>query len=242
MKGCAMIVIYSLASLGIAGVLCVIAGTTRPWIAQFSFAALVIGSLATASKISPITDGVYVSVAIGLYSMTFLLANYLREIFGKSFAIRAIWMGLIGEFMFVFATQFALVAPSAPFWSNQAAFVAVYSITPRIFVASVLAYMCAEFSDVHVYHALSRLTKGRHLWLRNNIGTMVGQTIDSAIFYMVAFYGVVPNVFALIITTCIVKYVIAVADTPVFYAVVYWARQGGAGTSDNGKQQVGISG
>jgi queuosine precursor transporter len=231
------VIIYSLVSLVIAGFLCLLAGRSRPWIAQFSFAALVIGSLATASKISPLIEGVYVSVAIGLYSMTFLLANYLREIFGKPFAIQAIWMGLIGEILFVFATQFALLAPSAPFWPNQSAFDAVFSITPRIFIASVLAYVCAEFTDVHVYHALSRLTKGHHLWLRNNVGTIVGQSIDSAIFYTVAFYGVVPNLFALIITTCIVKYIIAAADTPVLYFVVHWAREGKeAGAANDSKR------
>jgi queuosine precursor transporter len=213
------VIIFSLVSLVVAGILCLIAGRTRPWIAQFSFAALLVGSVATAAKISPIADGIYVSVAIGLYSMTFLLANYLREIFGKDFAIRAIWMGLIGELMFVFATQFALFAPSAPFWTNQPAFEAVYSITPRIFLASVIAYLCAEFTDVHVYHALMKYTSGRHLWLRNNVGTIVGQTIDSVIFYTVAFYGILPDLFALIVTTCIVKYIIAIADTPVLYFV-----------------------
>jgi uncharacterized integral membrane protein (TIGR00697 family) len=199
------VLVYSLISLIVAAFICLLAGRSRPWIAQFSFAALAMCSLATASKISPIVDGVFVSVTVGLYSMTFLLANYLRELFGKEFAVRAIWMGLIGELLFVFATQFSLAAPSAPFWNNQAAFEAVFSITPRIFVASVLAYVIAEFTDVNVFHALSGLTKGRHLWLRNSTGTVVGQTVDSVIFYTVAFYGVVPNLLMLIAVTCLIK-------------------------------------
>lgn len=219
------IILYSIISLLVAGLICILTARSRPWIAQFAFASLLIGSVATASKISPIVDGVYVSVAIGLYSMTFLLANYLREIFGKGFAIQAIWMGLIGEVLFVFATQFALAAPSAPFWLNQPAFDAVFGITPRIFVASVFAYLCAEFTDVHVYHALMRLTSGRHLWLRNNVGIILGQTVDSTIFYTVALYGVVPDLLALIITTCIVKYIIALANTPVLYGVRYIAKR-----------------
>ncbi len=114
-----MTVVYVFAALLVAVLICVITGTKRPWIAQFSFAAMAMASVATASKVTPIVDGVYVSVAVGLYSMTFMLANYLREIFGKPFAVRAIWMGFIGELLFVFATQFALVAPSAPFWSKS---------------------------------------------------------------------------------------------------------------------------
>lgn len=218
-----MTIAYVLAALILAVVICLITGTKRPWIAQFSFAALAIASVATASKIVPIVDGVYVSVAVGLYSMTFMLANYLREIYGKEYAVRAIWMGLIGELLFVFATQFSLAAPSAPFWTNQAAFDAVYSITPRIFVASVLAYFSAEFTDVNVYHVVLRITKGRHLWLRNNVGTTAGQTVDSVIFYTIAFAGVVPNIFALIVTTLIVKWIIAVMTTPGIYFVRHLA-------------------
>jgi queuosine precursor transporter len=223
-----MTIAYVLAGLLVAVLICTLAGTKRPWIAQFSFAAMAMTSIATASKITPIVDGVYVSVAIGLYSMTFMLANYLREIFGKPFAVRAIWMGFIGELLFVFATQFSLVTPSAPFWQNQGAFEAVYSVTPRLFIASVLAYVSAEFTDVNVYHAIYRLTRGRHLWLRNNVGTIVGQVVDSILFYTIAFLGVVPNLLALIATTLAVKVVIAVVDTPAIYLVRYLAHLRGA--------------
>jgi uncharacterized integral membrane protein (TIGR00697 family) len=222
-----MTIVYVLAALLVAVGICLITGTRRPWIAQFSFAAMAMASVATASKVTPIVDGLYVSVAVGLYSMTFMLANYLREIFGKPFAIRAIWMGFIGELLFVFATQFALVTPSAPFWPNQAAFEAVYSITPRLFIASVLAYVSAEFTDVNVYHAILRLTGGRHLWLRNNVGTIIGQTVDSIIFYTIAFYGVIPDLATLIVTTLGIKAAIAVADTPAIYFVRYMARMRG---------------
>ncbi len=218
-----MTILYVLAALGVATIICVASGTKRPWIAQFSFAALAMASVATASKVVPIAEGVYVSVAVGLYSMTFMLANYLREIFGKPYAVRAIWMGLIGELLFVFATQFTLITPSAPFWTNQAAFEAVYSVTPRLFVASVLAYVSAEFTDVNVYHAVLRLTKGRHLWLRNNVGTAVGQTVDSVIFYTIAFAGIVPNLVTLVLTTLMVKWIIALLDTPAIYFVRHLA-------------------
>lgn len=222
-----MMILYVFAAVLVATAICMLAGTKRPWIAQFSFAALAMASVATASKITPIVDGVYVSVAVGLYSMTFMLANYLREIFGKGAAVQAIWMGLLGELLFVFATQFSLAAPSAPFWSNQAAFETVYSITPRIFLASVVAYISAEFTDVNIYHAVMRLTKGRHLWLRNNVGTITGQTVDSVIFYTVAFFGVIPDLITLIITTLVVKSAIAAIDTPAIYFVRHWARKQG---------------
>ena len=128
-------------------------------------------------------------------------------------------MGLIGEFIFLFATQFTLALPSAPFWTDQQAFQAVYGATPRIMLASVLAYFSAEFTDVNVYHVVHKWTDGRHLWLRNNVGTIAGQTVDSIIFYTIALYGLVPNIGVLILTTLAVKAVIAVLSTPAIYLV-----------------------
>lgn len=214
-----MTILYIATSLVLAVAICFLAGASRPWIAQSAFAALAVGSIATASKITPVIDGVYVSVAIGYYSMTFTIANYLREIYGKSAAVQAIWMGFIGQLMFLIATQFTLAAPSAPFWADQAAFETVYGATPRLMLASVLAYVTAELTDVNVYHQVYKLTSGRHLWLRNNAGTIAGQTIDTLIFYTVALYGIVPNIGALIVTTLVVKVLIAICTTPAIYLV-----------------------
>lgn len=214
-----MTIAYILCALVVAIIVCIVAGAKRPWVAQGAFAALAVGSIATASKLTPIIDGTYVSAAIGLYSMTFVIANYLREIYGKSAAVTAIWMGLIGELIFLFATQFTLALPSAPFWTDQHAFQAVYGATPRLMVASVLAYFSAEFTDVNVYHIVRNWTDGRHLWLRNNAGTIAGQAVDSVIFYTIALYGLVPNIGVLILTTLAVKAVIAVLSTPAIYFV-----------------------
>lgn len=216
-----MTIAYIVSALVLALVACVLSGGNRPWIAQASFAALAVGSVATASKITPIIEGVYVSAAIGLYSMTFVLANYLREIYGKQAAVQAIWMGFIGQLIFLFATQFTLATPSAPFWDNQGAFETVYNATPRLMLASVIAYVSAEMTDVNVYHFVRRLTNGRHLWLRNNVGTISGQAIDSVLFYSIAFYGIVPDLGMLILTTLAVKAVIAVASTPAIYFARY---------------------
>lgn len=231
-------IVYCLFSLLAAVIICLLAGRSRPWIAELGFAAITIASIATAAKLSPIADGVYVSAAVGLFSMTFLITDFLGEVHGQKAAIRAIWMGLVGQLLFVFATQMTLLMPSAPFWSGQESFEAVYSVAPRLFLASVTAYVCAQFVDVFIYHALMNYTKRRHLWLRNNAGTMIAQTVDSVIFYTIAFYGVVPNVVELIITTCLVKYVIALADTPAIYllrhAVIGEERKVGSGKDSEG--------
>ena len=221
-----MLVIYSLASLVVATSICIVAGAKRPWLVQFSFAAVVVASLATASKIVPTSFGTTASVAVGLYSMTFLMANFLREIYGKSAAIVAIQGGFIGSFIFVFATQFAIIVPGAEFWQNQTPFEIVFGIAPRIFLASITAFVIAELADVYVYQFLMNRTSGRHLWLRNNVGTITGQTLDTIIFYTIAFYGIVPNLIWLILGTILIKILISLATTPAIYLARHIALRG----------------
>ena len=221
-----MLVIYCFASLAVGTAICMIAGKKRPWVVQIAYAATVVACVVTAAKLSPVIPGVFVSVAIGLYSMTFLLTDYLGEIHGKAVAMRAIYMGLIGEIILIFAVYFSIVVPAAPFWENQEAFAAILGAAPRIMVASVLAFISAQVLDVTVFDWLKKRMSGKHLLVRNNVSTILGQTTDSIVFYTIGFYGKVPNLVELIIVTCLIKYAIAAIDTPFLYFARFWAYRG----------------
>ncbi|WP_157054822.1 queuosine precursor transporter, partial [Salidesulfovibrio brasiliensis] len=108
--------------------------------------------------------------------------------------------------------------PGAVFWQNQEAFGSVIGSTPRIVAASLCAYFVSQHSDVRLFHFIRRLTNGRHLWLRNNLSTMVSQLADSTIFVTIAFWGVLP-VGEIIIGQWLAKMLIAAVDTPVVYLV-----------------------
>lgn len=120
----------------------------------------------------------------------------------------------------------AIALPAAPFWQNQDAFVSVVGSTSRIIVASLAAYLVSQYHDVWLFHLLKRKTGGKHLWLRNNASTAVSQLIDSVIFIVIAFYGVMP-VWPLIFGQWIVKMAIALIDTPLVYLFVGILRRRG---------------
>jgi uncharacterized integral membrane protein (TIGR00697 family) len=129
--------------------------------------------------------------------------------------------------------QISLWWPKAPFWHQEQAFQAILGTTSRIIVASFVAYLASQFHDVWAFHFWRNVTKGRHLWLRNNLSTAVSQFIDSFLFISIAFYGVLP-IWPLIMGQWIVKFTIAVLDTPIIYGVVWLIRR------DGGEKVLGV--
>lgn len=216
---------YTAGSLVIATVVCMMARKWGEWVILAGFAGSLAACVVTAAKVATLFPGVFVSVAIGLYSATFLYTDVLSEIYGKKAGYRAVLAGLVIEVIMLMAALFSVKAVAAPFYENADGFAATFGSTPRIIVASILAYCLAQVHDVWAFHLWKKKTKGRHLWLRNIASTIVSQTIDTVVFYTVAFAGVVPGLFQLIWVTCLVKYAIALLDTPFCYAVVAYLRR-----------------
>jgi hypothetical protein len=83
-----------------------------------------------------------------------------------------------------------LAFPPAPGWPHQEAYQTVFGATPRIVLASLIAYFSGEFCNSFVLAKMKLWTKGRLLWFRTIGSTVVGEAVDSAIFYPIAFLGV----------------------------------------------------
>lgn len=220
-----MFYLFCLASLFLGLFVCILAGHRRPWLVQAAYASTVVGSILTAWKIVPVFGDMYVSVAIGLYAMSFLFTDFLGEIHGRQTAIKSVYMGLCSALIVVFAIQFSIAVEPAPFWPHQDEYSLIHSRTLRILVASILAFGAAQFVDVHVFHWFKQKTNGRYLALRNNASTFAGQTIDSAIFFTIGFWGEVPNLLELVIVSCLFKFAVALLDTPVLYIARHWANR-----------------
>ena len=110
----------------------------------------------------------------------------------------------------------------ADIWSGQAAFQEILGAAPRIMIASMIAYLVSLHHDIYVFHFWKKMTKGKHLWFRNNASTIVSQGIDSIIFVLIAFWGIYENnvLFSMIMTNFILKVVFAISDTPLIYLLV----------------------
>ena len=167
--------------------------------------------------------GFFMPAGVLAYSVTFVCTDVINEIWGKEKARQTVVGGFIALIAVLLLVQGALFWQAAPFWRDEAAFRSILGSTSRIIIASFTAYLVSQFHDVHVFHLLKRLTGGRHLWLRNTVSTAVSQLIDSVLFITIAFYGTMP-VGPLIIGQWIIKFAIAVLDTPIIYLAVWKLR------------------
>jgi uncharacterized integral membrane protein (TIGR00697 family) len=166
--------------------------------------------------------GMILPAAIIIFPISYIIGDVLTEVYGYRQARRVIWLGFLCNLLVVVAIAVAQALPPAGFWGGQAAFEQILGATPRILLASFLAYLVGEFANAFVLAKLKIATSGRHLWLRTIGSTLVGQFLDSAIFITLAFAGVIPlaGLLVAIVTQWLVKSAYEALATPVTYLIV----------------------
>jgi len=170
---------------------------------------------------------IYVPAGVLAYAITFTITDTIEEIWGKDRANQLILAGFLTLGVVLFLICLAIILPSAPFWKDEEAFISVLGMRKgaiRITIASLIAYLVSQYHDVWAFNFWRKVTREKHLWLRNNASTIVSQAIDTCLFIFLAFYGVVP-VLPLILGQYFVKICIALLDTPFVYALVYFIRE-----------------
>ncbi len=163
------------------------------------------------------------------FPMSYILGDVLTEVYGYARARRCIWAGFVAT-LFMALMSFVVVAlPPAPDWGGQAAYESVFGQVPRIVFASVCAFWAGEFANSLVLARMKVWTQGRHLWTRTIGSTVVGQGIDSLIFYPLAFWGApdwpVEAMLAVMASQFVLKVSWEALLTPVTYAVVGWLKR-----------------
>lgn len=164
-----------------------------------------------------------------VYASSFLVTDILSEIYGKTKAKKAVYVGLFSIVAMTILMNLALIFQPASDDFAQESLATVFGFMPRIACASLLAYFFSQTHDVWAYDFWrNRFPSVRLLWLRNNASTMVSQFIDSSVFTLLAFWGVYPlNVLVEIFwTTYLLKWVVGAADTPFIYLARHWYNQG----------------
>ncbi|NJB66928.1 hypothetical protein GGQ74_000568 [Desulfobaculum xiamenense] len=154
-----------------------------------------------------------------LYASVYLSTDLLSEFYGKNEAKRGVLLGFVALVMMTVYMQIALKFVPTPEDFAQPHLEAIFGFMPRIALASMAAYLISQTHDVWAFHRLKERTNGRHLWLRNNVSTMVSQMLDSAVFCFVAFWGVFegPVLAEIFLTTYLFKAFVAALDTPFIY-------------------------
>lgn len=189
--------------------------------------AIFVGSLVIAavlaSKIIAV-GSLAVPAGVLAYCVTFVCTDVISELWGKEKAQKVVLSGFGAMFFVLVLIKAAVIWPAAPFWTGQPAFEAVFNLTPRIILGSLIAYLASQSFDVWAFHFWKRLTRGRFLWLRNNASTVVSQLMDSALFIFIAFGGQM-DVVPLIIGQWVIKCAIAALDTGVVYGLIWLIRR-----------------
>lgn len=170
-----------------------------------------------------------ISVGILPYPITFLITDILSEIYGKKKANQVVIAGIFASF---FSMLIILMADYTPAIDNSpidnGTFTKVFGLSPLAVLASMLAYLAAQFIDIRIFHFWKNLTKGKHLWLRNNFSTFLSQFIDTfTVLFLLSSFKILPwNIFgSLLLSGFLFKVIIAALDTPILYIVVYWFRR-----------------
>lgn len=163
-----------------------------------------------------------------VYASSFLVTDILSENYGRKEANKAVWIGFFSLISMTLLMNLALAFQ--PLAGDEFATVAhdatstIFSLMPRIAIASLAAYLLSQRHDVWAYHFWrKRFSKENQIWIRNNLSTLVSQLIDSSVFVLIAFYGVFETTMLLeiFITTYVLKFVVAAADTP----FIYWGKR-----------------
>tara|TARA_B100001175_G_scaffold177842_2_gene151078 strand:- start:5300 stop:6004 length:705 start_codon:yes stop_codon:yes gene_type:complete len=170
-----------------------------------------------------------ISVGILPYPITFLITDLISEIYGKRKANEVVVGGIFASF-FAMAIIYIANAVPATDWSpvSDELFSTVFGSTAIAVMASMLAYLFAQFVDIQIYHYWKRITKGKHLWFRNNCSTFLSQFVDTAtVLLLLCFFGEIDwSLFSgLLLAGFLFKVIIAALDTPFLYLGVFIFRR-----------------
>lgn len=162
-----------------------------------------------------------------LFPISYIFGDVFTEVYGYARSRKVIWTGVASTV--IMSLMFALVAalPASPSWPNQSAFVSILGQVPRVVFASTIGFFAGEFSNSFILAKMKIRTQGRHLWARTIGSTVVGEALDSGLFVLIAFVGVLPwsVVFQVMLTTYLIKVVIEATMTPVTYRVVHYLKK-----------------
>ncbi|SMG48139.1 queuosine precursor transporter [Dethiosulfovibrio salsuginis] len=154
-----------------------------------------------------------------VYASAFLVTDILSENHGKEDAKQAVYIGFFSLIATTVIMNLALQFTAHPDDFAQGAMETIFKIMPRLAIASLIAYGLSQMHDVWAFHWWREKTNGKHLWLRNNLSTLVSQALDSVVFTFVAFYGTLPLgvLWEIFISTYVLKFIVAACDTPFVY-------------------------
>lgn len=188
--------------------------------------ALVVSNI-VAGKLWQAPFGIVLTCGVFMFPIVYILDDVLPEVYGYAVARKVIFLGFACNLMMVLFFLLTLKASFPPYFVNQDAFVVVLGFTPRLLLASFVAYLIGTNLNAWVLTVIKRWTNGRFLWMRTIGSTIVGESVDSTIFILLAFYGILPSgvLPLMIVSQAVFKTLYEVLATPLTYLVIGYVKR-----------------
>ena len=169
------------------------------------------------------------SVGLLPYPITFIVTDIVSEIYGRKRANQVVTAGLVSSLFMLFVITIADISVATS-WSpvDDKTFSQVFGLSGAAVFASMVAYLMAQYLDVKVFHFWKNLTKGKHLWLRNNASTMFSQFVDTfSVLFLLCFLDVIvwDRFSTLLLNGFLFKVFFAAFDTPIIYGLTHIIRK-----------------
>ena len=193
-------------------------------------ASLMIANI-TASKLYSISLfdwTIAIPVGTSLFALTFLATDVVSEVWGSRYSYALAFFGFVMRIFSLFFLLFAVDVIPIDSWTNQEAYATILSGSSGILLAGIITYPISQFTDILIFHILKNKHKGKNLlWLRNIGSTFISQTVDSVVFVTIAFGAQLPMniVISIIIGQIVIKWIVALLDTPFVYMVRNFAQK-----------------
>lgn len=189
---------------------------------------LLLSNLIANNKFSQFGDFAFGSGII-FFPLSYLIGDVLTEVYGYSKSRRVIWIGFGAVVISVLAVQLILWLPPANGWLNQKAYETVLSNVPRTVFASIIAFWCGEFANSFTLAKMKLFTNGKFLWTRTIGSTIIGEGVDTLIFYPLAFGGLLAFpwtlIFKVMASNYFLKVMWEVIATPITYKIVAYLKR-----------------
>ena len=187
---------------------------------------LLCANLIGAAKVAQVS-GFTFGAGVLFFPISYVFGDVLTEVYGYARARKVVWAGFGALAFASFMSWATLAFPPAPGWPHQAAYETVFGGTPRIVLASLVAYFCGEFCNSYVLAKMKLATGGRLLWSRTIGSTIVGEAVDSAVFYPLAFLGAWETglVVRVMVSNYFLKVLWEVVMTPFTYRIVNFLKR-----------------
>lgn len=188
-------------------------------------AVLIISNIASAKIVH--FFGLTLDAGTILFPLCYIFGDVFAEVYGWKVARNIILLGFVCIVLSAGIFYIVQILPAAGFWTNQTSYENILGLVPRITLGSIFGYLVGTFSNAKTLLVIRKFTGMRWLWVRTIGSTLIGESLDSIVFCMIAFFGTMGNVdlFTLAISNIIFKVGVEVVFTPVTYRIVNYMKQ-----------------